>query len=96
MTSVTTTKDIKKMDKNVGDYTLTFTESAKRGVLDLLDKTIDDDGMIVEKDNPKQRVLSFEGQEISLEEFGGVQRGSEVFVSDNVISLMRLLKREEE
>ena len=85
-------KNSDEVNKNVSDYTLTFTKSAKTGILDLLDKTIDEEGMIVEKENPKQRVLTFERQEISLEEFGGVQHGSEVFISNNFVSLMRLSK----
>lgn len=72
---------------------LIFTKSVKEDILDLLDKKVDDEGMIVEKDDPEQRVLTFEGQEISVDEFGGVQKGSEVFISDNIVSLMRLSKR---
>ena len=72
---------------------ITFDKKAKKEVLELLDKTVDEDGMIVEKDNPKQRVLTFDGEEISFEEFGGVQKGSEVFIKDNLVSLFRLSKR---
>ncbi len=74
----------------MADYSLTFSTSAKKAILDFLDKSVDDAGMIVEKDNPKQRVLTFEGNEISIDEFGGVKKGSEVFISNNFVSLMRL------
>ncbi|MBU4201597.1 MAG: hypothetical protein L6243_00250 [Candidatus Altiarchaeales archaeon] len=70
-----------------------FTKSAKEDILDLLDKKVGDRGTIVEKDNPEQEVLSFESQELSLEEFGGVQKGSEVFISNNIVSLMKLAKK---
>lgn len=70
-----------------------FDKSAKEEVLELLDKAIDTEKYIVEKDNPKQRVLTVDGEEISLEEFGGIQKGSEVFIKNNLVSLIRLAKR---
>ena len=72
---------------------ITFDESAKIDILSYLDKAIDSEGYIVEKNNPSQRVLTFEGEEILLEEWGGVRKGSEIFFKKNLISLMRLLKR---
>ncbi len=73
---------------------LTFDKSVKEDILDLLDKAVDKEGMIVEKSTPNQRVLTFDSQEISFTEFGGVKRGSEVFISDNLVSLMRFIKRD--
>ena len=73
---------------------ITFDKSAKKDILDFLNKNVDKDGNIVEKDNPTQRVLTFDGEEITLEEFGGVQRGSEVFIKNDIISLMRLSKKD--
>jgi len=70
-----------------------FEENAKKEILALLDKTLDADNMIVEKDNPLQKVLTFDGEEISLNELGGVQKGSEVFIKNNLVSLFRLFKR---
>lgn len=70
-----------------------FDKSAKKDILELLDKTIDSEGLIVEKNNPNQRVLTFDGEEISLDEFGGIQKGSEVFIKNNLVSLIRLSKR---
>lgn len=72
---------------------MVFTKDAKKEILNLLGKDIDNEGVIVEKGNPTQRVLTFDGEEISLMEFGGVQKGSEVFIKDNLVSLMRLAKR---
>ena len=72
---------------------ITFDKKAKQEILDLLDKTVDGEGLIVEKDNPAQKVLTFDGEEISVEEFGGVQKGSEVFIKNNLVSLLRLSKR---
>ena len=72
---------------------ITFDKSAKGKILDLLGKKVDEEGLIVEKDDPGQKVLTFDGEEISFEEFGGVQKGSEVFIKNNLVSLIRLSKR---
>jgi len=72
---------------------MTFEKEVKKEILELLDKTTDSDKFIVEKNDPTQRVLTFDGEEISFDEFGGVQKGSEVFIKDNLISLFRLSKR---
>ncbi|MBS3059886.1 MAG: hypothetical protein J4432_00045 [DPANN group archaeon] len=71
---------------------ITFEDSAKGEILTLLDKKINADGLIVERANPNQKVLTFEGEEISINDFGGVKKGSEVFIKDNLISLMKLSK----
>ena len=72
---------------------ITFTSSAKKDILEMLSKSVDKDGYIVEKSNPEQRVLTFDVEEITLDDFGGFQRGSEVFIKNNVVSLMKLAKR---
>jgi len=69
-----------------------FDNSAKEQVLDLLNKKVDEEGKIVEKDNPTQKVVDSTGSEVSFEEFGGVKRGSEVFIKNDLISLMKLSK----
>ena len=71
---------------------LLFDKSAKREILELFGKDIDNENYITEK-NSSQRVLTFDGEEVSLEEFGGIQKGSEVFVKNNLVSLIRLSKR---
>ena len=71
---------------------LTFDESVKEEILDLFDKSVDSEGFIVEKDNPQQRVLSKDGQEVNIKEFGGIKKGSEVFIKKDLVSLMRLSK----
>ena len=71
---------------------LTFDESFKEDILDLFGKSVDTEGFIIEKDNPNQRVLSEDGQEVKLKEFGGIKKGSEVFIKNDLISLMRLSK----
>jgi len=72
---------------------LSFDESAKEQILDLYGKTVDEDGFIVEKDSPKQRVLTPKGEEILFEEWAGVHKGSEAFIKSDIFSLIELAKR---
>lgn len=72
---------------------ITFDKSASTFILDLFDKTIDKDGYIVEKSKPSQRVLAIDEQEIKLEEFAGVKKGSEVFLKSDLPSVIKLADR---
>jgi len=71
---------------------ITFDTESKNMVLDLINKAVDQEGFIVEKDNPEQRVLTNKGEEITLDEFGGIRVGSEIFIKDNLPALMELSK----
>ena len=70
---------------------ITFDKSAKREILDIFDKTIKDK-FIVEKSNTDQKVLTSEGQEITIDEFAGIKVGSEIIIKKDLISLMRISK----
>lgn len=67
-----------------------FTKSASEFVLDAFGKTKDIEGYLVEKSNLKQRVLNLDGEEIKIEQFGGIKKGSQIFIKSDLISLMRL------
>ena len=69
---------------------LIFDSSLKADILDSFDKEIVD-GIIVEK-GTAQPVLGIDGQEVKIEEFGGIKKGSEVFIKNDLVSLMRLSK----
>ena len=60
------------------------------------DKTLDEEGFIVELDNQKQRVLTPKGEEIHIDEWGGIMRGSEAFVKSDTFSLMEIAKKLDE
>lgn len=70
---------------------ITFDSEAKREILDLLEKTVDFDGYIAEKSDATQRVITVNG-EIKEDEFGGVRVGSEIFIKNDLPSLMDLSK----
>lgn len=74
------------------EFKITFDESAKKDVLDFFDKSVNNENFIVEKNNKSQLVYTFEKDNITLDEFGGLQKGSEVFIKKDLISLMRLSK----
>ena len=69
-----------------------FDESAKEDMLKLFGKETDNEGFIVECDNQEHRVLTPYGEEIQLEDWGGVKRGSEAFIKKDVFSLVRMAK----
>ena len=79
--------------KNMDDINITFSKSVRKDILELLGKTVDKSGVIVEKDNLDQKVPSFDSTELTLKEFGGIQKGSEVFISNNLVTLMKLVER---
>lgn len=68
-----------------------FDRSATDFILDSFDKKTDQDGYVVEKKNPKQRVLTLDGQEIRKDQFGGIRKGSEIFIKSDLPSLIQLL-----
>lgn len=76
------------------EITITFDKSVKKDILRFLNKSVNNEGLIVENQNPDQKVLAFDdGNEVNIDDFGGVKKGSEVFIKNNLISLMRLSKK---
>lgn len=70
-----------------------FDASAKSGILAFFNKSIDAENYIVEKDNPSQRILADDGEEIDIEKFAGITKGSEIFIKSDLPSLIRLSDR---
>jgi len=75
-----------------GECIVTFDDSVCMEVLDVFGKSVDSEGFIVEKENMAQKVLSEDGQEVNIKEFAGIKKGSEVFIKNDLVSLMRLSK----
>ncbi len=72
---------------------ITFDKKAKKTVLEsLLNKAVDSEGFIVEKENNKQRVLNLENEYVTLGEFAGIRKGSEIFIKEDVHSILNLSK----
>jgi hypothetical protein len=77
------------MDK----FCITFDESAKLEILEAFDRTIDEKRYVVEKDNPHQRVRTQDGEEITIDDFAGIMKGSLVFIKKDLPSLIRVLDK---
>ena len=73
---------------------VTFEREFKKEILEtVFDKTLNEENLIVEKGDQAELVPSFEGESISLEEFGGVNQGSEMFLKDDLTSIMHFTKK---
>jgi len=70
---------------------LTFSDNieTKKFILEVFNKTIDADGFIIDIQT-KKRIIDSEGQQITIDEFGGIVNGSEIFFKNNIISLVDL------
>lgn len=66
--------------------------TTKKFILSLFNKTVDEEGFIIESDT-KNRVLSSDGDEITLNDFGGITNGSEIFLKNNIVSLINFYQR---
>jgi len=75
---------------------LAFDDNIKTDILDLYGKTLDEEGFIVEKENLKQKVLTPKGEEIRIDEWAGIIKGSEAFIKSDAFSLMELAKKIDE
>jgi hypothetical protein len=70
---------------------ITFDTSARGFVLDAFGKC-EQNGFVVEKSCPDQRVLTPRGEEIPSKEFAGIRKGSAVFVKSDIVSLIEAAK----
>lgn len=71
---------------------ITFDKGATDFVLDIFNKSTDNDGFITERDNT--RVLTPEGIEITSDQLCVIKKGSEKFIAGDLTSLMKLAKGE--
>ncbi len=75
------------------DACITFDKTAKEKILQIFGLTIDEDNFIVEQTNRSQRVISSNGDEVKLEEFAGIVKGSLIFYKSDLPSLIDLSDR---
>ena len=61
-----------------------FDGSVKNQILDIFDKEVDSEGYIREKLKSGEHILTQSGEEIKLERFGGIRKGSEVFLKSDL------------
>lgn len=68
---------------------LTFDSNAKKDILNFFNKEINEEGLIVET-NTKEAVISLDGLELHEKEFAGIKKGSEIFLKNDLISVLKL------
>jgi hypothetical protein len=68
---------------------VSFDAGARDFILDAFGKAVRD-GFIVEKSKPDQKVITPRGEDVPVEEFAGVRKGSVVFVKSDIVSLVEV------
>jgi hypothetical protein len=68
---------------------LLFTEGALPLILEAFGKSIDSDGFIIETASG-EHALTPDGEIIEGTKFGGIKKGSEIFIKDDLYSIMNL------
>lgn len=66
---------------------ITFDETSKVLILEMLGKAIDNDGFVYDV-STNERVLTPEGNEVHFKEFAGIKKGSEIFITKDLPSLL--------
>jgi hypothetical protein len=68
---------------------LLFSQQAIPLILEAFGKSINDDGLIIETAT-REPVLTPDGEEMKAADFGGIKRGSEIFIKDDLFSIINL------
>ena len=79
------------MSSSLQEGVITFDATSKQEILSFFGKTTDSDGYLIEADNPAQRVITPDGEDITLEEFAGIRKGSEIYIKSDLPSLIKLI-----
>ncbi|HEX4774568.1 MAG TPA: hypothetical protein VH234_03555 [Candidatus Saccharimonadales bacterium] len=68
--------------------TVTFDDTTRKIALLAFGKDIDEQGYIIEISS-KQRVLTPDGEEVLAKDFAGIKKGSEIFITKDLPSLLQ-------
>ena len=68
---------------------LTFNEGALPFILKAFGKEINEDGKIIDPTNG-EIILTPEGEELTKENFGGIKKGSEIFIKKDLLAAIKL------
>ena len=79
------------MSTSLQEDVITFDASSKQKILSFFGKIIDEDGYLIEEENPDQRVITPDGDDITLDEFAGIRKGSEIYIKSDLPSLIELI-----
>jgi hypothetical protein len=68
---------------------LLFNEAALPFILEVFDKTINEDGLIIDMNNGEP-LQTTEGEFLTKYKFGGIKKGSEIFLKDDLLTVIKL------
>ena len=77
----------------MSEIKIVYDDDSREDILEIFGKSTDEEGYLVEKDNPIQRVVTKKGEEIHIDEWAGVDNGSESFIKKDAFSLIELAKK---
>ena len=72
--------------------TVKFDKSASEKILFYFDKSVDKEGYIVDN-KTHERVIAFDGTQVTLTNFGGIMMGSEIFIKSDLDSIIKFIDR---
>ena len=72
------------MDQKRKRIKVVFDGSVKKQILGIFDKEVDSQGYIREKSTSEEHIVTQSGEEIKLERFAGIRKGSEVFLKSDL------------
>lgn len=75
---------------------LTFDESAAEDILEAFDREVDEEGYIIDPETGEREVVPGSNQEIHIDDFSGVEKGSVLFLNDDFTTLVDHVKRQRE
>ena len=70
---------------------LLFNSNSACYILEAFGKSINTEGIIIEK-STGEPVLTPEGDELTLENFGGIKKGSEIFLKNDLLSIINIVE----
>ncbi|MFH1094529.1 MAG: hypothetical protein V1739_10330 [Candidatus Omnitrophota bacterium] len=68
---------------------ITFEKEAKRQLLNLFNKDVNEEGYIIEKDT-REPILAPDGEFVEFNKFAGIKKGSLVFIKSDINSIIEL------
>lgn len=74
--------------------TLIFDDKSKHIILQIFGKSIDNEGFIVDIQT-NERVVTPDGSELLAKDWAGIRRGSEIFISKDLPSLLQYASNED-
>lgn len=72
---------------------ITFDKSAAKFILEAFGKTVNQEGYLVEKET-SDHVLSKNGGHILISEFGGIAKGSEIYLKSDIVSMIDFVEKQ--